>query len=341
MATLNAGQSTTITLLAGQTLAINGNGSLLSFSSLNKTPIIFYREKTFGPFNYDVTIALSAQTDISYSAINYADGARFVSGSSDNISGIEGFGGDVKIFNSIASSYKFFIPCQQFIGSGDAKDKSSNAADLTRLASLTDAAAWANPGYVTCGAGANFGLTIPAAKFAFDLASQSVLLSFRCKKVAPVGAESIIGCGDAAAAQGFYISMRAASGGVSKVRPVLNTSGGVVSGLADSLATFGEAVATDHVITLAIDGITKGVFLYCDGALSNSYTTAFTGGTAVTAAFGVGSNTGNVGATSVAGQFSGIHFLVFNGSLPSNMGLVAQKLAAAPHLPLSDFDLEF
>ena len=243
--------------------------------------------------------------------------------------------------NGVSSKYKFFIPGQQFIGSGDAKDKSGNGADATRLASLTDAAAWANPGYITSGAGANAGLTIPAAKFAFDLASQSVIFSARIKKVGPVGAESILGCGDAGSVNGFYISMRAASGSVSKVRPILNTSGGAVLGLADSLATFGEAADTDHVLTLAIDGITKGVFLYCDGTLSNSYTSAFTGGTAITAAFGIGANHGNVGATSVAGQFSGIHMLVMDGGLPVNVGIIAQKLASQPHSPLTDKDLEF
>ncbi len=243
--------------------------------------------------------------------------------------------------NSPSQYYKFFIPGQQFIGSGDAKDKSGNAADATRLASLTDAAAWANPGYVTTGAGANAGLTIPAAKFAFDLDGQSVILSFRLKKSAPVGAEAFIGCGDAGSAQGFYLSMRAASGGVSKIRPILNTSGGVVSGLADSLATFGEASATDHVVTLAIDGVTKGVFLFCDGTLSNSYSSAFTGGTSTATPFGFGASNGSAGATSVAGQFSGVHFLVIPGGLPINTALVAQRLASMPHTHLTDQDLEF
>lgn len=241
----------------------------------------------------------------------------------------------------ISQYYKFFIPAQQFIGSGDAKDRSSNGADAVRLASLSDATAWANPGYVTTGAGANAGLSIPVNKFAFDLGYQSVLLSFRLKKAAPVGSESIVGCGDAGSAQGFYLSMRAASGGVSKIRPVLNTSGGVVSGLADSLATFGEVIATDHVVTLAIDGITKSVFLYCDGTLSNAYTNAFTGGTITATSFGIGANNGNVGAASVASQYSGVHFLVFDGGLPLNLGMLAQLLASAPHTPLTDAIMVF
>lgn len=236
--------------------------------------------------------------------------------------------------------YKFFIPGQQFIGSGAAKDKSGNAADASFMASLTDAAAWANPGYFTTGAGANLGLSIPASKVQFDLATQSVIFSIRVKKAGPVGAESLFGCADTVTAQGFYISMRAASGSVSKVRPVLNTSGGVVSGLADSLATFGEAAATDHIITLAIDAVTKGVYLYCDGTLSNSYPAAYTGGTTVANPFAFGLSLGSSGTT-FAGQFSGAHFLVMTGGLPLNMGIVAQKLAATPHLYLTDSDLVF
>ena len=239
-----------------------------------------------------------------------------------------------------SSKYKFFIPGQQFIGSGVAKDKSGNSADATQMASLTDAATWANPGYFTTGAGANLGLSIPAAKVQFDLATQSVIFSIRLKKVGPVGAESVFGCADTITAQGFYISMRAASSSVSKVRPILNTSGGVVSGLADSLATFGEAAATDHVLTLAIDGVTKSVFLWCDGTLSNTYTSAFTGGTTVENRFAFGLSIGSSGTT-FAAQFSGAHLLVMAGGLPTNMALVAQKLAANPHAFLTDSDLVF
>lgn len=250
--------------------------------------------------------------------------------------------GEVNSIFQPSSKYKFFIPGQQFIGSGTAvKDKSTNAADAAFLASLTEANAWANPGYFTSGAGVNLGFTIPAAKVQFDLATQSVIFSVRIKKAGPVGAEAFVGCGDASTNQGFYLSMRAASGSVSKVRPVLCTTGGVVSGLADSTATFGEATATDHVLTLAIDGITKSVFLYCDGTLSNTYPSAFTGGTAVTVPFGFGFNTGTSGVTTVACQFSGAHLLVMNGGLPLNMGIIAQKLSATPHLYLTDSDLVF
>jgi hypothetical protein len=250
-------------------------------------------------------------------------------------------GGNINPFASASSRYRFFIPGQQFIGSGSAKDKSVNSGDAALMASLTDAAAWANPSYMTTQAGANRGFTIPAAKVQFDLATQSIIFSASIKKVASVGSEAIFGCADTGSAQGFYLSQRALSGGVSKVRPILNTSGGVVSALADSLATFGEASATDHVITLAIDGLTKGVFLWCDGTLSNSYASAFTGGTTVTSAFGIGSSSGNSGVTMFAQQCSGLHLLAITGGLPINMNMIAQQLAAIPHNRLSDADFQF
>ena len=260
--------------------------------------------------------------------------------SADGTSLVSGDGTNNVIFQA-SSRYKFFIPGQQFIGSGSAKDRSGNSADAALMANRSDAEAWANPGYITTGAGTDEGLAIPAAKVQFDLATQSVIFSARIAKAAPVGAESLFGCADTSTFQGFYLSMRAASGSVSKVRPVLNTSGGVVSGLADSTATFGEAAETPHVLTLAIDGLTKAVYLWCDGCLSNTYSAAFTGGTTVTAAFGFGNAFGNAGVTTFATKVSGAHLLVMTGGLPINMALIAQRLAANPHMYLTDADLQF
>lgn len=316
-----------------------------------------YKSTTGFPVNTDtyvVTVNPGLQTNrqidvldalIGTSIARYDDGIlqsadtlipAYGTGTSLNINGINN-----QLFQP-SSKYMTFIPGQQFIGSGTAaKDKSGKAADAGFLASLTEANAYANPGYITTGAGVNLGLAIPASKIQFDLATESIIFSCRIKKVGPVGAEAFVGCADASTIQGFYLSMRAASGSVSKVRPIINTSGGVVSGLADSAATFGEASATDHVITLMIDAVTKSVFLYCDGTLSNSYPSAYTGGTTVTVPFGFGFNTGTSGVTTVTAQFSGIHFLKMTGSLPLNAGTIAQKLSATPHLYLTDSDLVF
>lgn len=330
MATLTAGgtSSATIALDAFASIAVvcdaSCNGTLSFASSApnllsNKTAKV--QNKTYGPYGVPGTVTISVVAGSLTYEVSYPNGVT-------------------SIFQP-SRFYKFFIPGQQFLGSGSAKDKSGNSADAALGSAQSDAEAWANPGYMSTAAGANEAFTIPLAKFTFDLATQSVIFSGRIKKAAPVGAEIIAGCGNTSTAQGFYLSMRAASGSVSKIRPILNTSGGAVTGLADSTATFGEAAATDHVVTLAIDGLTKGVYLYCDGCLSNSYTSAFTGGTTLTVPFGIGASTGASGDTGFVTQWSGVHMLVMTGGLPTNIGIIAQKLAGAPHLWLSDSDFQF
>jgi hypothetical protein len=243
--------------------------------------------------------------------------------------------------NTPCSLYRFFIPGQQYSGSGSAKDKSGNSGDANKLVSLTDAVAWGNPGYMTTGGGVNLGFQIPYSKFQFDLSTQSVIFSCRMKVAAPVGSQAILGCCDASTIQGFYLSLRAAVGGVSKIRPVINTSAGLFSTLADSNATFGETSATDHVVTLCLDAVTKSCFLYCDGTLSNVYQNAFSGSTTTSVPFGIGFNLGTSGVTTYAGQFSGMHMLTMAGGLPINIGLISQKLAATPHMWLTDQDMVF
>jgi len=344
MPQLSAGQTASIILAPADSYTVSASATTTVkgiYGAPSTTTTLTANFQTFGPYSVPAKMDIScASGTATYSLIgstlpaNWADEAGTALRTPA--------GGSVAVGGGISSKYKFFIPGQQFIGSGNAKDRSGNAADGTLLASLPDASAWANPGYLSTVAGTNGQISIPVSKFSFDLATQSVIFSCRIKKVGPVAAEAIFGCGDTASALGFYVSMRSASGSVSKIRPVLNTTGGVVSGLADSLATFGEATLIDHVVTLMIDGITKSVFLYCDGTLSNTYAAAFTGGTpTITNSFGIGGQFGNVGSASVIGQFSGIHMLAMNGSLPTNMSLVAQKLAATPHMWLSDADLVF
>lgn len=75
MATLNAGQSTTITLLAGYTLNIVGAGSFLNLSSLDKTPASFSGSATVGPLVSDARISISATNLTTYSASSGAAAA--------------------------------------------------------------------------------------------------------------------------------------------------------------------------------------------------------------------------------------------------------------------------
>lgn len=253
-----------------------------------------------------------------------------------------GGGGDgaskSSIFNTLntpSQYYRFFIPATQFPGSGNAKDKSGNGADASLLGGLSDANAWANTGYLTTISGTNGAVSIPKAKTSFDLGSQSVILSARINLAIPSGASpSLYTIGDGVSSQGFYLSARVTTG---KIRPVLTSSGGVVNGLADSTAVFCDS--TDHVVTMAIDAITKSIFLYRDGVLSDSYIGVFSGNTSARATdFFIGAA---ASGTSYALKTNGIHFLVMNGGLPSNLGLIAQKLSAMPTMFLNDSDFKW
>jgi len=236
-----------------------------------------------------------------------------------------------------SSACRFFIPSRQPVGSGAAKDYSGKGNDMVLKAGFVDdgTGPWATDGFFTSKAGTTGLASLATAQSgAFDLATQSVIFSCSLKKAAPAGNEAICGNADGAAANGFYLSVRGAGG---KIRPILNTSAGLVSGLADSALTFADNVT--HELMLAIDGPAKAVYLYRDGWLSNAYLLAFTGGTPnITARFALGSQNEAASLTYDA-QWANAQLYVFNGSLPSNLNMVAQRLSAIPGKALTDSEL--
>lgn len=237
-----------------------------------------------------------------------------------------------------SSKYKFFIPGTQFVGSGNAKDYSGNGNDAVISSATTDAATWANNKYITTGAGTGLGVSVPLAGSSFDLATQSVIIHGVCNVATPAGVENIIGNGDNASAQGVYLRI----GTTGKMRPVLNASGGVVAGLADSTGTLCDG--TDHSFAIAIDGVVKSVFTYIDGFLDHSYLTAFIGGTPSIAdqfCIGMAASATPSTTTSYAGKWKGLGELVFTGGLPLNISAIAQRLSANPLQALSDSEIQF
>lgn len=233
-----------------------------------------------------------------------------------------------------SSRYLTFIPGQQFVTSGSAKDKSGQGADAAINGAYTDAAAWANTGYITTGAGANLSLAIANAKAQFNLASESVIFSAVVNKAAPAATEVIFGNADTGTVRGFYLTAR--SNGT--VRIALTTDTGAQLIATDSAAILFDG--TDHVLTVAIDGPSKAVYFYRDGALLNTFTSAFTGGTPSSgsgAGFVIGASQPGV---SIALKTNGLHLLKFAGGLPVNLGLLAQKLAGAPRVHLTDADIQ-
>lgn len=108
-----------------------------------------------------------------------------------------------------------------------------------------------------------------------------------------------------------------------------------------STAVIVDANQTYHDIALAIDLVSASPYvkLYCDGILSDTYTTGLpTGTTTPDTGFAIGALVGLSGAGSTAMKSSGIHLLTWASSLPANIDRVVQKLSANPYVPLSDSD---
>lgn len=237
-----------------------------------------------------------------------------------------------QLVNNPSKNYIACIPGRQFVTSGVPKDLSDNASDGVFGASLTDANLWATAGYMTTAALANGGVYLPLVKSTFNLLTESVIFSVLLKKAAPALSESLFGNADTAASQGFYLSARGTTG---KIRPVFNASGGTITGLTDSVAVFCDG--TDHVLTFAYDAVTKQAFLWRDGCLSDTYTTALSGSTVANVGFFMGAS---AGGTAFAAQFSGVHFLKFTGGLPLNINRIAAKLASKPFDYLTAMDIQ-
>lgn len=236
-----------------------------------------------------------------------------------------------------ADEYRFLLPGKQVATSGSARDHSGHGADATPpSATYGPSQMWANRGYLTTGAGVGLGAAVGVGKTSVDLATQSVILAFVINSALPGASIGIMGNGDTAGNKGFYINGRPTTG---VLRPILNTSAAVYNTLADG--TVAVLDGTDHAVLVAIDAATKSIFIYVDGTLADTYLNAFTGNTA-----GGGSNF-NIGAfggplatsATCAAKFNGIHYLVFNGGLPLNVGKVAQLHAERPLRPIAAGDL--
>lgn len=169
------------------------------------------------------------------------------------------------------------------------------------------------------------GLYIPLNKSNFNLASESVVFAAQLVFDNPSGAVSVFGNG-AVAADGFYLSAR--PGGFFK--PVLRI-GGVQAALADGTTVFCDG--TPHNVIMATDCITGEVKVFRDGALCHAYAAnSFSRAAASvpTSTFTIGGQTG-ASAPAYGGQYAGVQLYRKAGvGLPSNLALLAAKLAANP-----------
>jgi len=317
-----AGVTASATIPAGEVLRLNGNAEIYygggNYTFINGVGVI-------GPYSSSTAVQIKATSNVSYSIeLEKSGPVTFVTNSEGDVVGVRNKDGtSVNLQSNQASQYyRFLIPGRQFVTSGAPLDYSGNSANGVLLAGLSDAAAWANAGYLTTAAGANAGVRIPKASTEFNLGTQSIIFACLLNKAAPAGSDVIFAVGDAATSQGCYLSARTSG----KLRPIINTTGSTggsaVTGLADSAATFCDATA--HAVLMAIDATTKNIYLYRDGVLSDTYANAFAGDTASRSTdFYLGVNAG--GTSVEASKLGGIHFMVFDGGLPSNVIDIASR----------------
>ena len=237
----------------------------------------------------------------------------------------------------ISSYYKFYIPGFQFAGSGNAKDRSANAADAVIAAAYTDADTWQNKGYITTEAGTEQYLTIPAAKVTIDLTQKSRLFACVVNRAAPAGNDSIFGNSDGATLRGWAISCRTSG----KLYLKTATNGSTQTITADSTAVVCDS--TDHAIMLYWARDSRTLSLYVDGILSDTFSSAWDNVAYVASSrdFAIGGLFQNASQTSVALKTNGLHLMEIPGDLPTNIGLIAQKHAANPKMWFSNSDFEF
>lgn len=333
---LLAGSSAAVPIAAGKVLRMSGIAQIY-FGNGQYTTV--NGGGSVGPFSSSISVTITASSDVSYSIESEQSGpVSYVVNDEGDLVGLRNRDGtSVKLqSNQPTQYYRFLIPGRQFVTSGVPRDYSGNSANGVFLASLSDAAAWANSGYLTTAVGANAGVRIPKSQTEFNLGTQSIIFACLMNKPVPAGADVLFAVGDSAASQGCYLSVRTNG----KLRPIINTAGSVggsaVTGLADSAAVFCDS--TPHAVLLAIDAVTKNVYLYRDGSLSDTYASAYAGDTASRSTdFYIGVNAG--GTSFEASKIGGIHFMVFDGGLPTNVLEIAARHASMPYQPISEMDI--
>ena len=244
--------------------------------------------------------------------------------------------GDPIVMNQSASQkYKFFYPCQQQSGTYGLIDASGNYSDAVynqlSLGVQAETAFWVNKGYATVGGGSFCTFDVPPIASSFDMSTQSFILSFVMNMAAPAANTSILGNANLTTGQGLYISVRTSG----KIRPIINTSAGILNTLSDS--TFLFADGTDHHVTIAYDSASKSIYTFADGSISDTFESQNLGSTTPNTAFSFGSDA--TGASSASTKIKGVSLMVFNGALPTNFQGMIRKTASNPLVPLTDNDV--
>lgn len=232
---------------------------------------------------------------------------------------------------ALANTYGFDVLGNEASGYTfrDSSDSGNNLTALTGIGNPN-----ANAGYMSTEAGVGKLITLPAEKFSFDLASDSLFYSMTVKFQRPATNTNLAGnIAGASDGYGFYFSAR--SSGV--LAPVFNASGGnwtLLTGYPiETLGSALDTVAADHTVSIAYDAPSRSVYYWLDNVLMGSFNNVIRPGLASksTYPFGWGAIYGAASATAVACQFKNVKCRVWARSgLPLNIGAVVKSAVAYP-----------
>lgn len=225
------------------------------------------------------------------------------------------------------------IMTQQRIGTYDLRDVSGSFNDAISNLFVSEASAYANPGYYTF-PGGDYRQALPIPTFNMDLLDNSYVLSFRVNMAVPTAQIDLLGNAGSA-------------GGSPGIRVLVTTSGLLlvainIGGVSSSATLSSIAVAdgTPHDVVIATDHRSGDVYIAIDGQPLPANLALFSpmsGSGVPTQLFAVGGNRRTTtGTVFPAAKLGAVQMLVFPDGLPINLPQIAARIAASPHQLLTD-----
>ena len=248
--------------------------------------------------------------------------------------------GVIKPTPILTNEYKLYIPAAQPVSSGNAIDLSGNNNIAVIDSGTTDAAVWANAGFITttlAAPGAGKGLTIQKVSNNSPLQwnmqnGQSLLLAFKLNiPTLPTGSASRQIIGDLSTVGGLSIVVGEASLAGGAGRLSVRVRDASVNNTYAPTSSAPQLVAnTTHSVLVWINGVSKQLTVYVDGVVSgmqNSQSlSSITGSTVSNAGFNFGYYGDLAAISGTTGiKVSNVHALVFN-TVPNNISSLLSHL---------------
>ncbi len=333
MPAIASGQSQNITIQAGEVLNFDALGAGSAVIANGQEAGTAYNIGTsavaIGPFTSSRTISVSVSSSISY-FIGAAQidiiATRTPPDNSPTLSGASaGAVQDAALVGAVSRyAYAVLVP-----GQADSQfdDISGNGRDL--LVEPANTAAFSNAGYMSTTTATRGGLVIPASRVAWNPAKEFLIFH--------VTAKLTLGTGFVLASFAYSglttgLQIEVTAGGKIQIAP-RNTGGDKNK---TAVSRLGVTAGVDVAVTVMFDPLTGSLYLYRDGALSNSYVgNNYPGGVNAlpdantVAMVSLGGSSGAASGTT-AQQYKAVHIYKGAGALPNSCGSIARAMAANP-----------